>query len=96
MRKKNKIEFSKILVAWAVVITTACVLASYVLAIFGLDVCSDVTVAVITTCVAIAVSYEAKSFGEKNSRNRYGIGIDGTTVNTACDEEVETDEEALG
>ena len=77
MKVKKPIEFSKKLVAWALIITTLSIITSYVLSIVGCDPCQEITIAVITTCVAIAVSYEAKSFGEKNSRNKYGVDEDG-------------------
>ena len=90
-KKKRKTEFSKKLVVWALAMTTLCVLLSYVLSLFDHDGCQDVTVAVVTTCVAIAVGYEAKSFGEKNSRNKYGIDEDGNKIECG-----KADEEALG
>jgi len=80
--KKKRKEFSKLLVRWALVITTVSVATSYLLSFFDHDPSTDVTVAVITSCIAIAVSYEAKSYGEKNSRNKYGINPDGTRVKT--------------
>jgi len=76
-RKKKKIEFSKLLVTWALALTTACVLLSYILSMTDHDPVQDVTVAVASACIAIGVAYEAKSFGEKNSRNKYGIDEDG-------------------
>lgn len=90
-KKRRRTEFSKKLVVWALAMTTLCVLLSYVLSLFDHDGCQDVTVAVVTTCVAIAVGYEAKSFGEKNSRNKYGIDEDGNKIECG-----KTDEEALG
>ena len=72
----KKTEFSKKLVTWAMVITTMAIVLSYMLAILDHDPVTDVTVAVISTCVAIAVSYEAKSLGEKHSRNKYHITLD--------------------
>ena len=74
-KKKKKFEFSKVLVVWAMSITTICIALSYILAALGLDSCSEVTYAVVTTLTAIAVAYEAKSYGEKNSRNKYGVDI---------------------
>lgn len=76
-KEKKPMEFSKKLVAWALIITTLSILTSYVLSIIGCDPCQEITIAVITTCVAVAVGYEAKSFGEKNSRNKYGVDEDG-------------------
>lgn len=72
----KKTEFSKKLVTWAMVITTMAIALSYMLAMLDHDPVTDVTVAVISTCVAIAVSYEAKSLGEKHSRNKYHITLD--------------------
>lgn len=88
----KKIEFSKILVAWALVLTTLCVILSYALSFADHDPASDVTVAVASACIAIAVAYEAKSFGEKNSRNKYGIDERGNKI--ASDEE--DDDEPVG
>lgn len=73
---KKKTEFSKKLVTWAMVVTTATIALSYILALLDHNPVTDVTVAVITTCVAIAVSYEAKSLGEKHSRNKYHVTLD--------------------
>ena len=72
----RKTEFSKKLVAWAMVVTTAVISFSYILSLLDHDPVTDVTIAVISTCVAIAVSYEAKSFGEKHSRNKYHVTLD--------------------
>ena len=71
--EKKKMEFSKKLVIWALVMTTICLTVSYVLALMDHDPCTEITVCVASTCIAIAVAYEAKSFGEKNSRNKYGL-----------------------
>ena len=90
-RKKGKPpEFSKLLVAWALVFTVLCVGLSYYLAFNDHDACADLTIAVVTLCGGIAVSYEAKSYGEKNSRNKYGIDSDGNRFQDDCldDEEI--------
>lgn len=86
-KKKTKTEFSKKLVVWALVTTSLCILISYVLAFMDHDACSDITVAVVTTCIAIAVSYEAKSYGEKNSRNKYGIDENGNKIESGINSE---------
>lgn len=75
-RRKTKIEFSKFLVTWALSLTSACVALSYILSWLDHDPCMDVTQSVVTTCIAIGVAYEAKSYGEKNSRNKYKVDID--------------------
>lgn len=72
----KKTEFSKKLVTWAMVITTVAIVLSYILAMLDHNPATDVTVAVISTCVAVAVSYEAKSLGEKHSRNKYHVTLD--------------------
>lgn len=88
---KKKTEFSKRLVTWALVLTTICVAVSYALAFLDHDTCAEVTVAVSSACIAIGVGYEAKSFGEKNSRNKYNVNlIDDTS------ESKEDDKDALG
>lgn len=86
-RKKKKAEFSKILVIWALALTTLCVSLSYALSFWDHDPASDVTVAVVSTCIAIAVAYEAKSYGEKNSRNKYGIDENGRRIDAHDDGE---------
>ena len=82
----------QILVSWALIITTLCVALSYVLSFTDHDPASDVTVAVATACIAIAVAYEAKSFGEKNSRNKYGIDLNGHKT----EQDERDDEDAVG
>lgn len=91
-KKKRKTEFSKILVSWALVLTTLCVAISYGLSFLDHDPASDVTVTVAGACIAIAVAYEAKSFGEKNSRNKYGINLD----EYKNEQNSEDDEDAVG
>lgn len=86
-RRKKKVEFSKILVAWALVLTTVCVALSYALSFTDHDPTSDVTVAVASACIAIAVAYEAKSFGEKNSRNKYGVDRNGYKIEQDSDDD---------
>lgn len=68
-----KTEFSKKLVAWAIIMTVACLITSYALSLMDHDPCSDITITAIGAFIAIAVAYEAKSYGEKNSRNKYGF-----------------------
>lgn len=80
MRKKRRKEFSKILVAWAMIVTTLCVAISYTLAALDHDPCIEVTVSVSGACIAIAVAYEAKSAAEKHSRNKFGLDRNGRPV----------------
>ena len=80
--KRKKIEFSKILVAWALLVTTISALASYLLALLDHAPCEEITIAIAEACIAIAVAYEAKSYGEKNSRNKYGIDEFGNRIDS--------------
>ena len=93
MRKKAKyakrMEFSKLLVAWALIVTTVCVGISYLLALFDHDPCIDITVSVSAACIAIAVAYEAKSAAEKHSRNKYGLDENGRPLNRPDEPDVE-------
>ena len=94
-RKKKRIEFSKILVTWALVLTTVCVIVSYGLALFDHDPVQEVTVAVASACIAIGVAYQAKSYGEKNSRNKYGVDRNGSKIDPIINDNIE-DESAVG
>lgn len=85
----KRMEFSKILVAWALIVTTVCVGISFALAMFDHDPCTDITVSVSAACIAIAVAYEAKSAAEKHSRNKYGLDENGRPLNRSDDEECE-------
>ncbi|MCL2670535.1 MAG: hypothetical protein FWF10_00670 [Clostridiales bacterium] len=76
-RKRGKPEFSKILATWAVVIATLSVVASYVLAAFGLDPIQDLTLGIFSVCVGDLVGYSAKSLMEKMSRNKHGLDAGG-------------------
>ena len=89
-REKKKMEFSKLLVTWALVLTTICVGLSYGLAFADHDPVQEVTVSVATACIAIGVAYQAKSYGEKNSRNKYGVDCNG------CKIQNDEDEDAVG
>ena len=65
------------LAAWAVVVATVSVIASFVLAAFELDAVEDVTTTVFTACIGYLITYAGKSLGEKVSRNRHGLDADG-------------------
>lgn len=80
LKKKKRREFSKLLVTWAMIVTTLCVAISYGLALFDHDPCIEITVSVSTACIAIAVAYEAKSAAEKHSRNKFGLDRNGKPI----------------
>lgn len=85
-KRKKRMEFSKILVVWAIAMTTICVAISYGLAMLDHDPVQDVTTAVAAACISICVAYKAKSYGEKNSRNKYGVDKNGNRIDDNEDE----------
>ena len=89
--KKKKTEFSKYIVVWSVAFTMLCAFTSYVLAMCGLDPCSEITSNVVIACIGIVSTYMVKSLAEKHSRNKYGIDEFGNKI--SCDNE-ESDEAA--
>ncbi|MDR0311829.1 MAG: hypothetical protein LBJ21_09605 [Acidobacteriota bacterium] len=74
---RRRFEFSKILAAWAVLVATATIAASVVLAAFDKQTVSDIAIAVFTACVGYLVTYAGKSAFEKNSRNKHHLDEDG-------------------
>ena len=90
-RKSKKVEVSKKLAWWAVIMATASAIASYTLAAFGLDPCIELTGTIFTGCIGYLITYAGKSLGEKISRNRHGLDADGNPINT-----LPNDEEAKG
>lgn len=84
-------EFSKRLAAWCVIIATAAVVVSYVLAFQGLETAEGITTTVFTGCIGYLVTYAAKSTAEKVSRNRHGLDADGTPFGVQANN-IETEE----
>lgn len=80
LKPKRPWEFSKKLAAWAVVIATVSMAASYILAALGRETAGDVTTTVFTACIGYLITYAAKSATEKISRNRHGLDEDGTPM----------------
>ena len=76
-RIRRKIEFSKILAIWAILIASVSVIITYILAVLDHQTASDVTVAVFTGSIGYLISYAAKSATEKVSRNRHGLDKNG-------------------
>ena len=72
-----KLEFSKLLAAWAVIIATLTATASYILAACDKQTVGELTSAIFTACIGYLVTYAAKSATEKISRNRHGLDADG-------------------
>jgi hypothetical protein len=100
MRKK---EFSKKLAAAALAIACISLALFNVMALlslfvsteaagFSLDAVGTVSTAIFGTCFAYLVTYAAKSFAEKHSRNKYGLDADGNPFKPPDTEQAETDE----
>lgn len=76
-KRKKRIETSKKLAIWAILIATAASIASYVLAALGMESVSDVTTVIFTSCIGYLITYAGKSLGEKMSRNKHGLDENG-------------------
>lgn len=85
-KKQRKIETSKKLAWWAVMVATATVAASYVLAWNGLESVETLSGTVFTACIGYLITYAGKSLGEKVSRNRYGLDANGRPIANTNDE----------
>lgn len=79
-KKRKRIEFSKIIVIWVLVITTLTVAGSYVLSIFHRDTVEGLAGILVSSCAVCLVSYAIKSLGEKHSRNKYHLDADGNPI----------------
>ena len=79
-KRKKKIEFSKILAVWAVLIATGTAVTSYILAAFYRESVSDVTIPIFTACTGYLITYAGKSLCEKVSRNKHHLDADGNPL----------------
>ena len=86
-RKSKKIETSKKLAWWAVVVASVAAITHYTLAGFGLEPSADLTVAIFTACIGYLITYAGKSLGEKVSRNRHNLDADGNPLTAPKEEE---------
>lgn len=85
----KKIEFKKKLLIWAVLATSVCIIVSYILSACGVESNSDIATEMIRTCLGAIIGYCIATLGEKNSRNKYGIGEDGKPLhNTFADSSI--------
>lgn len=80
--KRRKMEFSKLLAIWVLIIITVSVIVSFYLSYYDHQTVSDVTIALITGGTAYLVSYAAKSTTEKISRNRHQLDENGKPIKT--------------
>ena len=74
-------EFSKKLAVWAVVVATLALAMSWLLALLDKQPVTDVANTVFTACTGYLISYAAKSYGEKASRNKHGLDAEGNPIN---------------
>lgn len=73
-KRKFKFEFTKIIVVVVFLICTRWIELTYKLAQSGKEQTAEqLSIAVVTVMLGAIVSYCLKSFGEKNSRNKYSI-----------------------
>ena len=79
-RRKRPWEFKKKLAAWAALIATGTVIASYVLAALDKQTNSDLAIAIFGACIGYLISYAAATVSEKVSRNRHGLDADGNPI----------------
>lgn len=77
MKVSKKKEFKKQLAAIAVGLILGITIGVFVLAAFGLTVPEMYTSAIVGSAFAYLVTYAASSAVEKNSRNKYGIDVNG-------------------
>lgn len=78
--KSRKMEVSKKLAWWAVIMATSSAIASYTLSAFGLDPVAELTGTIFTGCIGYLITYAGKSLGEKISRNRHRLDADGNPL----------------
>lgn len=90
VKKNGKIEFIKYTVVGSFLLAFFAVIDSYVLAHLGMDTNSEVTSEVVRSLLGVIIVYGLKSFGEKNSRNKYHVSVENEELLTAEDEVSDT------
>lgn len=76
--KNRKPEFKKSILLIIIFFCMACVVWSFILASVGsYEVNDNLASTMFATVVGTYISYVLASYGEKNSRNKYGIDKDG-------------------
>ena len=76
-KPRKKMETSKKLAWWAVMVASAVLVTHYVLAAHGLEPSGDLTGGVFAACIGYLITYAGKSLGEKMSRNKHGLDAEG-------------------
>lgn len=72
-----KLTFSQKLLVLLISISTVWVTWSYILATIGKEPVENLAIAIVTTLILGLLAYFIKSFGEKNSRNKYKVDENG-------------------
>lgn len=75
---KKTLSYSQKLLLVLICASMAWVTWSYVLASLGKDPVENLAIAIVSTLIVALLAYFVKSFGEKNSRNKYKVNEDGT------------------
>ena len=75
---KKTLSYSQKLLLVLICVSTAWVTWSYILASLGKDPVENLAIAIVSTLILGLLSYFVKSFGEKNSRNKYKVDENGT------------------
>ena len=75
---KKTLSYSQKLLLVLIFAAMAWVTWSYVLASLGKDPVENLAIAIVSTLIIALLAYFIKSFGEKNSRNKYKVDENGT------------------
>lgn len=75
---KKSLSYSQKLLLVLMCVAMAWVTWSYVLASLGKDPVENLAIAIVSTLIVALLAYFVKSFGEKNSRNKYKVDENGT------------------
>ena len=73
MDKSKKLTFSQKLLLVLLSISAIWVTWSYILATIGREPVESLAIAIVSTLILGLLAYFIKSFGEKNSRNKYKV-----------------------
>ena len=72
------LSYSQKLLLVLICTSIAWVTWSYILASLGKDPVENLAIAIVSTLIVALLAYFVKSFGEKNSRNKYKVDENGT------------------
>lgn len=75
---KKTLSYSQKLLLVLMCVAISWVTWSYVLASLGKDPVENLAIAIVSTLIIALLAYFIKSFGEKNSRNKYKVDENGT------------------